>query len=469
MLLVLFGTSVALAQDDCPAIVTQALATVNSVCGDTARNQVCYGNILLSATPFENSVEFQFEQSGDLANIADIQRLQLSSMSLADETWGVALMRVQANLPDSLPGQNVTFLLFGDVQIENAVESIVELPMQSTGKVNVRLRPTTNSDNVIASLSTGQEVIATGRLADNSWIRIKLEEDARGVGWVSGDFLNTDGGDTDSLVIVQPDTPQLGPMQAFYFKTGMNDRSCAESPDSGILVQTPEGARRVQLQLNGVDISLGSTVYLQAGEGYMIVSVVEGQATLEVQGQSQFVPAGSFSRVPLDENGVAAGAPEFPQPYDYEALLALPVEVTLPQSVEIAPALTDDEIAAEINKAESAISSGSWTITSILIEQSGPCTGSTSTFSLAAAINPSEDASSITYDNGISYCTDGETLGILPRTGDNTYSKSCTYGSGRNAISITFTSPTTLSGEWSGSGAGGDCPFRYQLSGQFAG
>ena len=30
-------------------------------------------------------------------------------------------MKLQANLPDSLPGQNVTFLMFGDVQIQNAV------------------------------------------------------------------------------------------------------------------------------------------------------------------------------------------------------------------------------------------------------------------------------------------------------------------------------------------------------------
>ena len=30
-------------------------------------------------------------------------------------------MQLQANLPDTLPGQNVTFLLFGNVEIENAV------------------------------------------------------------------------------------------------------------------------------------------------------------------------------------------------------------------------------------------------------------------------------------------------------------------------------------------------------------
>ena len=30
-------------------------------------------------------------------------------------------MRLQANIPDTLPGQSVSFLVFGDVQLENKV------------------------------------------------------------------------------------------------------------------------------------------------------------------------------------------------------------------------------------------------------------------------------------------------------------------------------------------------------------
>ena len=41
-------------------------------------------------------------------------------MNASTGAWGVALMRIQANLPDTLPGQNVTMLIFGDVQIQNA-------------------------------------------------------------------------------------------------------------------------------------------------------------------------------------------------------------------------------------------------------------------------------------------------------------------------------------------------------------
>src|SRR5690606_24390666 len=35
-------------------------------------------------------------------------------------TWGVSLLKAQANLPDTLPGQNVTFLLYGGAALDNA-------------------------------------------------------------------------------------------------------------------------------------------------------------------------------------------------------------------------------------------------------------------------------------------------------------------------------------------------------------
>ena len=33
--------------------------------------------------------------------------------------WGIAVIKAQANLPDALPGQNVTFLLYGDTTLDN--------------------------------------------------------------------------------------------------------------------------------------------------------------------------------------------------------------------------------------------------------------------------------------------------------------------------------------------------------------
>jgi hypothetical protein len=153
-----------------------------------------------------------------------MQSLVLSNMDETVSGWGIALMRLQADLPDTLPGQNVTVLLFGDVEIEDA------------------------------------------------------------------------GGDT--------------PMQAFTFRSGIGDAPCEAAPDSGILIQTPEGAAEVTLVINEAKIILGSTVYLRAVAGEaMTIAVIGGQATVMAFDTTVTVPAGMSASVPIDENRVVSGPP----------------------------------------------------------------------------------------------------------------------------------------------------------------
>jgi hypothetical protein len=208
----------------CPAIVSDALAAVDSLCAETGRNQACYGNVTLTAEPQPDVEDFVFDVPGDIANVADMQSLTLSNMDESVSGWGIALMRLQADLPDTLPGQNVTVLLFGDVDVEDA------------------------------------------------------------------------GGDT--------------PMQAFTFRSGIGDAPCEAAPDSGILIQTPEGAAEVTLMVNGAKITLGSTIYLQAVAGEaMTIAVIEGQITVTAFDTTVSVPAGMTASVPVDENRVVSGPP----------------------------------------------------------------------------------------------------------------------------------------------------------------
>jgi hypothetical protein len=119
----MFWVSTVAAQADCPTIVQHALETASSACEATGRNQACYGNITLSAVPRSGASNFVFEKAGDVVNVADVESLTLTSLDAATEQWGVALLKIQANIPDTLPGQNVTMLLFGDVQIEDSTAS----------------------------------------------------------------------------------------------------------------------------------------------------------------------------------------------------------------------------------------------------------------------------------------------------------------------------------------------------------
>jgi len=111
-------------------------------------------------------------------------------------------------------------------------------------------------------------------------------------------------------VTSRPGDESLTPMQAFSFRTGLGSTTCAEAPADGILIQTPEGAGKVNLRANGVDIELGSTAYLTAQPGqFMTVSVVEGQGTVTSDGVSVEVPAGMQTSIPLDDDLNADGEP----------------------------------------------------------------------------------------------------------------------------------------------------------------
>lgn len=255
---------------DCPQIVEAALDAANEFCTDTGRNQACYGHIALTADLRGDVADIIFEQPGDMVDVVSLNTLRLNPMDVETGEWGVALMKLQANLPNTLPGQNVTFLMFGDVEIRNAVS----------------------------------------------------EDD--------------------------PPNTEIHAMQAFYLRTGIGDAPCEGAPQSGLVVQTPQGAGSVVFNINGVDVEMGSTVFFQAdAEDGMTVSTLEGAAHVSDTLGSQPILAGTWVRIPLDENLQPSRAPGWPRPYTCRSAIheALPLRL-LPRDIEIAPAMEDDQFAA---------------------------------------------------------------------------------------------------------------------------
>lgn len=114
-------TQQSLSTDDtsCPVLVEDTLASLDTVCAGTGRNQICYGNVRLTVERESGATSLRFEQPGDIIDLAEIRQVQLAPMNLGAHEWGVALLKVQASIPDTLPGQNVTMLLFGDVELRN--------------------------------------------------------------------------------------------------------------------------------------------------------------------------------------------------------------------------------------------------------------------------------------------------------------------------------------------------------------
>src|SRR6185436_20126740 len=80
---------------------------------------------------------------------------------------------VQANLPDTAPSQNVTMLLFGDVQLENSVTNPARvIDVIATGNATVRQKPS-SAGQVVAKLAANATASAVGKVKDGSWLRIQ--------------------------------------------------------------------------------------------------------------------------------------------------------------------------------------------------------------------------------------------------------------------------------------------------------
>lgn len=259
--LIALSVTVVAAQENCSTLVEEALLAVDNFCGELGRNEACYGNVDLSAEAHPDASDFTFEEPGNIVDVADISSLQLSQLDDEAGVWGVAVLSLQADIPNTLPGQNVTFILFGDVAIENAA------------------------------------------------------------------------------------TDEQSPMQAFYLRTGLGTVACEDAPESGVLIQTPDGVDEVTFNVNGVDVSVGSTVLLETEtisdeQTDLIMSTVEGSLAAQFDDETYPAVEGTQIRVPLNNELLPTGRPNLPQAYNENRVAPLPI-APLPRQIGIAPPLRE--------------------------------------------------------------------------------------------------------------------------------
>jgi hypothetical protein len=345
----------------CPLIAQNALEITEQVCAKTGRNQICYGHDQAAARPQPQVENLAFDAVGDIVDVTEVQSLRLSAMDVPSGIWGVVMMRLQASLPDTQPDKNVTLLLFGDVEVDMAATENAPVPdgVTVTTLFPVAVRQAPSSDaSVVGQLASEQTVKVIGRLADNSWLRVWLPT-GEGDGWVYASFLDVPE-DLWRVEVVSPTTPTYRSLNAFYLRTGMDDASCPEAPNSGLLIQTPEGVGEVTLLINEVNIQLGSTVFVQAMPGHaMVVDVVEGSARVEVNGMARTAVAGTQMKVPINEKRQKTGPPARLEPYEPKTVQALPVKL-LEKSVSVPPPLDEAHITVLNNTQEAQQPNGSW-------------------------------------------------------------------------------------------------------------
>jgi uncharacterized protein YraI len=312
------------AQQDCPTLVQEALAAVGNVCADTGRNEACYGNTHINALAFDNTTLPGFDTAGDKVNLINVASLETTPLNMKDSSWGVALLALQADLPDTLPGQNVIFVIFGDSQIraESLPASSVSFPAQVKSNSNARSGPGT-AYAVAGSLAAGTTVTVMGRNSASDWLKINYKD---GQAWVFATLVTLQGDISRLPVVTIIAASYSAPMQAFRVINGVSAKQCAEAPRDGILIQSPQKTT-VKFLINGVEVQFGSTAFLTAATDQELdVSTLEGQVKVTSAGETQTVNPGFHVHV---VEGQPPDAPTSVIPSDIQGL---PLQL-LPQPV----------------------------------------------------------------------------------------------------------------------------------------
>jgi len=224
--------------DTCPVSVRAAFDELDRVCDAVTRNEACYVANNVVAAFFEAAAEATFVQPADRVDVTTLRQLVTSPFDPETGDRGVAMMRLQANLPNTLPGQAVVFVLIGDVQVANDVapEAAIALsdPVTAIAKtrVNARSGPTTTA-TVLDTLNVGEPISIDARNPAGDWLRGVYNDT---VVWVAAVTVDLPGS-VNELPVLADD--RFGTMQAFQLQTGLGNPECLDAPHS-LLVQSPQ-------------------------------------------------------------------------------------------------------------------------------------------------------------------------------------------------------------------------------------
>lgn len=302
-LLFFSGTTLTvMAQEDdevCRAAVQEALQVVGSACREMGRNEACYGHTLVAATFNEDAGTITFESNGDTADLVNLAAMTTEPMDPTTGDWGIALLKLQADLPESSDSA-LTLVLLGDTEVTNATVTTAETPVcelsNGASTINMYAGPSTNRE-IVGVMPATASGIASGRDASGDWLRIERN---RRLGWIEAASVTLTCEASNVLPEVSDEDMSdvyNTPLQAFTISNA-GGGNCAEAPD-GLLIHSPEG-ERARVQVNGVQLDLGSAGFVNAvQDGDLTITGLEGEIEVYSDGVLVQVDPGFYTTVPL--------------------------------------------------------------------------------------------------------------------------------------------------------------------------
>jgi hypothetical protein len=343
----------------CPAQAAAAFNATRLICENLQDGQACLGNGIVETTARVEGAALA--QPADRRALTDFSSLRLRTLDTEN-----GLLTVLAARPRMLTTNNqlvnVLLIAFGDVTLTDDADVVQEVAGQRTGRViadfglNIRRRPDGGAD-VLWQLRPGETVTVTGRLADRSWVRVIIPNGFGTPGWVYAPYLDVAGGietvavvdvNTPAPTPVPQQTPEFTNMQALLVSSRDVDPACADAPNSGLLLQTPDGvAARVRTRINKVIVEFNGTLFIRSQpNGSFSAIVLEGEARFIAGGFRSETVAGQEVVVSVDGQLQATSAP-VPDTYDPALVRNLPAALLgRPVVLPVVEAPTVSEAAA---------------------------------------------------------------------------------------------------------------------------
>jgi hypothetical protein len=311
----------------CSDVVNGVGKNLAAACKKLGQDQLCYVNQAIRIEYRNSNSQPTFAKAGDVLGFDTVKSVTTSGLSLDEGSWGVVLMKLQTNALTNPPTvQPVTFILYGNANfidssgVDTQAADVTDTPTPPcsatvTRGMYLRAGPG-NNEQAGPLLSVNETVKITKRTADGRWVF----GEAQGTkGWMVSSYLKLDCS-LNSLPVEgnTGTTPVRASLQSFYLSTGLPDplAGCQDIPSGGLLVQAPAG-KQVTFEVNGVDVTMGSTgIFRASPRGVLIIDIVEGQATIVAKGGHQTVNAGQEVFVPLGAFTAldVSGPPDVPHP-----------------------------------------------------------------------------------------------------------------------------------------------------------
>jgi hypothetical protein len=198
-------------QETCQELIDRAIKSSGDSCNGLGDNEMCYGNNTLVVELNPGNTK-QFSRQGDIINVEYLKRLAASPLNLASKEWGIAVFKVMANLPRSLPGETITMMAFGNTTLDNKSKNLETFYFSSSlGQIVCDKVPfdglmiTMPDGSGINFVINGAEMTLTGNASLKA-----TKNGSMDISMFSGSALITSNGQTQLVTAGQKTSMNLG-------------------------------------------------------------------------------------------------------------------------------------------------------------------------------------------------------------------------------------------------------------------